>query len=215
MRKAQILHTRLRTNCSSLNLDLFLKNISDSLLCRCSRLENAQHFFFHCTHYQTQRTVLLNAVSAYQTPSLNVLLYGDISLSLETNVSIFAHVQKFIPDTNRFWLIRKIYSFSCDDYLSQTIEKLHEVCAPSLEPKFFSFSLYLYVLLFLLFPQRLIGTDTMLIQWHLIESVFTESWSGWLVLGQFVFVNVRFCRQVDWVLVGLASCFFQCCFGVD
>ena len=35
MRKAQILHTRLRTNCSSLNLDLFLKNISDSLLCRC------------------------------------------------------------------------------------------------------------------------------------------------------------------------------------
>ena len=34
-RKAQVLHTRLRTNCSSLNLDLFLKNISDSPLCRC------------------------------------------------------------------------------------------------------------------------------------------------------------------------------------
>ena len=33
-RKAQILHTRLRTNCSSLNMDLFLKNISDSPLCR-------------------------------------------------------------------------------------------------------------------------------------------------------------------------------------
>ena len=45
-RKAQILHTRLRTNCSSLNMDLFLKNISDSPLCRCGTLENAQHFFF-------------------------------------------------------------------------------------------------------------------------------------------------------------------------
>ena len=28
--KSQILHTRLRTNCSSLNNDLFLKNISES-----------------------------------------------------------------------------------------------------------------------------------------------------------------------------------------
>ena len=45
-RKAEVLHTRLRTNCSSLNLDLFLKNISDSPLCRCGSVENAQHYFF-------------------------------------------------------------------------------------------------------------------------------------------------------------------------
>ena len=33
-RKAQVLHTRLRTGCSSLNLDLFLKSISFlTLLC--------------------------------------------------------------------------------------------------------------------------------------------------------------------------------------
>ena len=44
-RKAQILHTRLSTNCSSLNMDLFLKHISDSPLCRCGSLQNAQHFF--------------------------------------------------------------------------------------------------------------------------------------------------------------------------
>ena len=36
-RKAQILHTRLRTNCSSLNLDLFVKNISDSPMCTCDQ----------------------------------------------------------------------------------------------------------------------------------------------------------------------------------
>ena len=34
-KKTQILHTRLRTNCSSLNLDLFMRNISDSPLCQC------------------------------------------------------------------------------------------------------------------------------------------------------------------------------------
>ncbi|MES9994044.1 MAG: reverse transcriptase family protein [Candidatus Thiodiazotropha sp.] len=101
-RKAQILHTRLRTNCSSLNLDLFLKNISDSPLCTCGSIENAQHFFFHCGYFQNQRNLLLNAISAYQTPSLNLLLYGDMSLSLETNINIFIHVQKFILDTNRF-----------------------------------------------------------------------------------------------------------------
>ena len=88
MRKAQILHTQLRTNCSSLNLDLFLKNITDSPLCICGSLENAQHFFFYCNHYQTQRTVLLNAVSAYQTPSLNFLLYGDTPLSLKTKYAL-------------------------------------------------------------------------------------------------------------------------------
>ena len=38
-RKALILHTRLRTNCSSLSLDLFLQNISDSPLCSCGRIE--------------------------------------------------------------------------------------------------------------------------------------------------------------------------------
>ena len=44
-RKLQILHTRLRTKCSSLNYDLFIKNIVDSPLCRCGKVENAEHFF--------------------------------------------------------------------------------------------------------------------------------------------------------------------------
>ena len=55
-RKAQILHTRiLRTNCSSLNLDLFVKNFTESPLCRCGSIENAQHFFFHCKYFEVQR----------------------------------------------------------------------------------------------------------------------------------------------------------------
>ena len=101
-RKAQILHTRLRTNCSSLNMDLFLKNISDSPLCRCGSLENAQHFFFQCPYFQDQRNELLNAVLQFQTPSLSLLLFGDISLSLEINKTIFENVHRFIMKTKRF-----------------------------------------------------------------------------------------------------------------
>ena len=101
-RKAQILHTRLRTNCSSLNLDLFMRNISDTPLCQCGSLENAQHFFFHCRNYDTPRADLLNTVSQYQTPSLSLLLYGNDSFSLETNTVIFETVHKFILDSKRF-----------------------------------------------------------------------------------------------------------------
>ena len=42
-RKLQILHTRIRNNCSSLNYDLHSKNTSDSPLCACGLLENAKH----------------------------------------------------------------------------------------------------------------------------------------------------------------------------
>ncbi|MEW8546021.1 MAG: reverse transcriptase domain-containing protein, partial [Candidatus Thiodiazotropha sp.] len=101
-RKSQILLTRLRTNCSSLNFDLFVKNIADSPLCRCGSIENAQHFFFHCTFYQAQRNELLNAVSPYQYPTLNLFLYGDLSLSQEINKTIFDIVYKFVVDSKRF-----------------------------------------------------------------------------------------------------------------
>ena len=101
-RKAQSLHTRLRTGCSSLNLDLFLKNISESPMCSCGSMENTQHFFFHCNMYQRQRTLLLNSVANYCTPTLHVLLHGDSSMPVNTNGNIFKHVHQFIMDSKRF-----------------------------------------------------------------------------------------------------------------
>lgn len=101
-RMAQILHTRLRTNCSSLNLDLFHKNITDSPLCNCGSIEDAQHFFFHCRYYTAQRQELLTAISVYQTPNLDILLYGDTSLPNEANEKIFESVHKYIFKTKRF-----------------------------------------------------------------------------------------------------------------
>ncbi|MCG7870185.1 MAG: hypothetical protein JAY74_27935 [Candidatus Thiodiazotropha taylori] len=101
-RKAQILHTRIRTNCSSLNLDLFLKNVTDSPLCRCGSIENAQHFFFHCRYYEVQRRELMTTVSLYVNPSLKLLLTGDLTLAPEINNIITLKVQKYIIDTHRF-----------------------------------------------------------------------------------------------------------------
>ncbi|MCG8047724.1 MAG: reverse transcriptase domain-containing protein [Candidatus Thiodiazotropha endolucinida] len=101
-RKAQVLHTRLRTNCSSLNLDLFLKNITDSPMCLCGSIENAQHFFFHCRFFQEPRDILLNAVSLHHTPTLKLLLYGEPALSRNSNENIFRHVHDYILNTRRF-----------------------------------------------------------------------------------------------------------------
>ncbi|MCG7868583.1 MAG: endonuclease/exonuclease/phosphatase family protein [Candidatus Thiodiazotropha taylori] len=101
-RIGQILHSRIRTNCSSLNLDLFLKNITESPLCRCGSIENAQHFFFHCRYYEVQRRELMTALSPYLNPSLKLLLNGDSNLSPEINNTIFLKVHKYIIDTHRF-----------------------------------------------------------------------------------------------------------------
>ena len=95
-RKRQILHSRLRTGCSALDLDLFTKNITGSPLCSCGSIENSQHYFFHCRNYQAIRHELLNSISLIQNPSLHLLLYGDPALPEESNRSIFDHVQNYI-----------------------------------------------------------------------------------------------------------------------
>ena len=64
-RRFQILHTRLRTNCSALNNDLFLKRICDSPYCRCGAIENAFHFFLNCPQYARQRADLIHNVSQH------------------------------------------------------------------------------------------------------------------------------------------------------
>ena len=94
-RKEQILHTRLRTNCSVLNYDLYLKNIIDSPLCRCNNIETVKHFFLDCPIYNNQRITLVQTVSRLCTVTLDTLLYGNSTLSLQTNNGIFEAVQHF------------------------------------------------------------------------------------------------------------------------
>jgi len=47
-RRAQILHTRFRLGCSSLNFDLHRRSIDESPLCSCGSVETVDHFLLHC-----------------------------------------------------------------------------------------------------------------------------------------------------------------------
>ena len=89
-RRGQLLHTRLRTNCSNLNNDLFQKNITDSPLCLCGNLEDAYHFLFVCPLYARQRIILHDSIAQYPfNLTLDLLLFGDLSLSYDANTHIF------------------------------------------------------------------------------------------------------------------------------
>ena len=102
-RRGQILQTRLRTNCSSLNNDLFEKHITDSPQCICGNLENAYHYLFECPLYARQRATLQNTITQYHIDfTFDLLLYGEPTLSDEANTRIFETVQKYIIDTYRF-----------------------------------------------------------------------------------------------------------------
>ena len=97
-----MLHTRLQTKCSSLNHDIFLKNLTDSPLCRCGSIGNAEHYLLQCILYCQQKIEMLNSVSQLCHVTLDVLLSGDSSLSIDTNSKIFLSVHTFINDSGRF-----------------------------------------------------------------------------------------------------------------
>ena len=102
-RSMQILHTRLRTGCSSLNYDLYSKNIIESPLCncRCGEIENAD-FFFRCHLYRNHRQVLMDTLSQHCNITIKIILNGDLNLPNEANIAIFEAVQRYIQRTKRF-----------------------------------------------------------------------------------------------------------------
>ncbi|MCG8049110.1 MAG: reverse transcriptase domain-containing protein [Candidatus Thiodiazotropha endolucinida] len=101
-RSLQVLHTRLRTGCSSLNFDLYSKNIVESPLCSCGEVENADNIFFRCHLYLNHRQELIDNTSHHGNVTLNTLLNGDCNLPYESNISIFEAVHRYIKKTKRF-----------------------------------------------------------------------------------------------------------------
>ena len=101
-RHVQVLHTRLRTQCSTLNHDLFKNNISDTPLCRCGSVENTYHFFFKCPFYNSVRNKLLHEVSTLHEVSLELILYGNPNLPNDFNTRIFESVHTYILKTKHF-----------------------------------------------------------------------------------------------------------------
>ena len=99
-RKGQILHTRIRMECSSLNSHLYSKNIINSPSCSCGGFESAYHFFFICPIYRHTRNIYLSDV--LQTHKTHELLYGKETATDLENEALFLKVQDFIIHSKRF-----------------------------------------------------------------------------------------------------------------
>ena len=102
IKRAQVLHTRLRTKCSSLNDDQFQKRFNDSPLCLCGNVESTDHYFLGCRFYHAQRGELIHEISQHTPVTQQILFFGNPLLSLPTNTLIFEAVHKYITDTKRF-----------------------------------------------------------------------------------------------------------------
>ena len=99
-RKGQILHMRIRMECSSLNSHLYSKNIINSPSCSCGGFESAYHFFFICPIYRHTRNIYLSDV--LQTHKTHELLYGKETATDLENEALFLKVQDFIIHSKRF-----------------------------------------------------------------------------------------------------------------
>ena len=102
-RKFNILLTRLRNCCSSLNADLFHVNLTNSQNCICGHeIEDSYHYFFECPMYQNYRIILMNKLRKFGNLEAEDIIYGSESLELSSNKEIQILLQNFIKATNRF-----------------------------------------------------------------------------------------------------------------
>ena len=79
--------------CSSLNSDLYRKNIVPSPSCACGGFESAYHFFFICPKYNATRERYLEALLRNHTT--HDLLFGKDTATDEENEALFLKVQDF------------------------------------------------------------------------------------------------------------------------
>ena len=102
-RKCNIIHTRLRHQCSSLGADLFRANIVSDPSCACGcPLEDAIHYLLECPLYMNARMQLIMSITPYTVISIENLLFGSDNLTDENNLIVFRNVHKYIHHSNRF-----------------------------------------------------------------------------------------------------------------
>ena len=104
----QIIHTRLRTKCSSLNQHLFKRNLVENPSCACGEIESNEHFLLECPRNNFIRKNLLNTIRNCTTLLANVstdlLLCGDRVPFVQNNTTIFIAVQEYTKKSKRFAL---------------------------------------------------------------------------------------------------------------
>ena len=101
-RRFNILHTRLRHQCSSLRADLFRVNLVNDPKCSCgAAIEDSIHYFFECPLYQEVRRRMFCDLRNINM-NIEILLFGDDTLGTRMNVKIFEKVRTYIKQTKRF-----------------------------------------------------------------------------------------------------------------
>ena len=102
-RYLSILHSRLRMGRSQLNEHLFKIGVKDSAACSCgATTESIWHYFLTCPNYIVARDALHTTIGRLAPFSINTILFGSASCSLEDNIIIFLSVQEFIEKSKRF-----------------------------------------------------------------------------------------------------------------
>jgi hypothetical protein len=98
-RKEQIIFARLRLKCSSLKNHLFQKNIIDSGLCSCGKIETTAHYLLQCPNYIFIRNETMQTLCNIDVQSL---IFGNSLKNENENRLVFETVSKYIVRTKRF-----------------------------------------------------------------------------------------------------------------
>ena len=103
-RYLNILHTKLRYECSPLQYDLFRAKLVENPKCSCGYpCENAYHLFFDCNLFLNQRHVLFQFLNQLNVEiNLKLILFGNDTLSVDSNSELFRQVQNFLRSSSRF-----------------------------------------------------------------------------------------------------------------
>ena len=100
----QVIHTRLQTECSSLNQHLHKRNLVCNAFCICGEVESNTHYLLTCPRYTRMRDEMVKSINQITNPTIttDVLLFGTDEVSDEVNTTIFKAVQIFIKTSKRF-----------------------------------------------------------------------------------------------------------------
>ena len=102
-----VLHSRMRNKCCALNADLHHGNLILNSNCLCGYInENAEHYLLHCNRFTLSRIIMLfeiNKLNLIGIPvNIDLLLFGNETLSCDIISSICFAAQKYIKDTCLF-----------------------------------------------------------------------------------------------------------------
>ena len=118
-RKFNIIHTRLRHQCSPLGADLFRANIiNDSSYPYGCPLEDDIHYLLECPLYTNARMQLFMNITPYTVISIETLSFGSDNLTDETNLIVFIIVQHIYIllidlDDMKLYSVLRMLSYIC------------------------------------------------------------------------------------------------------